>query len=209
MPADGYLPALQEWCTANGIVFIADEIQSGMARTGQYFASEHFGLVPDLVLSAKGIAGGLPLAGVTGRAEIMDASQPGGLGGTFGGNPVACAAAIAVFERIEQDGLLGEATRIEGVLKPALLALQKKYPIIAEVRGIGAMLAIELVRPVNGSGAPDVPGKVAAFAAQQGVLVLTAGTYGNVLRFLPSLAITDAQLADAIGVLDAAFGSLG
>ncbi len=110
VPADGYLPALQEWCTANGVVFIADEIQSGMARTGKYFASEHFGLVPDMVLSAKGIAGGLPLAGVTGRAEIMDASHPGGLGGTFGGNPVACAAAIAVFEHIERDDLLAEAT---------------------------------------------------------------------------------------------------
>jgi len=208
VPADGYLPALQDWCTANGIVFIADEIQSGMARTGRYFASEHFGLVPDLVLSAKGIAGGLPLAGVTGRAEIMDASQPGGLGGTFGGNPVACAAAIAVFDRIEHDGLLAEAGRIESVLKPALLALQKKYPIIAEVRGIGAMLAVELNDPKTGTPLADVPGKVAAFAAQQGVLVLTAGTYGNVLRFLPSLAITDAQLADAAGVLDAAFAAL-
>jgi len=117
VPADGYLPALQQWCAANGIVFIADEIQSGMARTGAYFASEHFGLVPDLVLSAKGIAGGLPLAGVTGRAEIMDASQPGGLGGTFGGNPVACAAAIAVVEGTEgaahlatgRDGARGDA----------------------------------------------------------------------------------------------------
>ncbi|MDT4939690.1 MAG: 4-aminobutyrate aminotransferase / (S)-3-amino-2-methylpropionate transaminase / 5-aminovalerate [Pseudonocardiales bacterium] len=208
VPADGYLPALQEWCTANGIVFIADEIQSGMARTGRYFASEHFGLVPDLVLSAKGIAGGLPLAGVTGRAEIMDASQPGGLGGTFGGNPVACAAAIAVFDRIEQDGLLAEADRIESVLKPALLALQTRYPMIAEVRGIGAMLAIELNDPTTGAPLADVPGKVAAFAAQQGVLILTAGTYGNVLRFLPSLAITDAQLADAITVLDAAFAAL-
>jgi len=208
VPADGFLPALQEWCTANGIVFIADEIQSGMARTGAYFASEHFGLVPDLVLSAKGIAGGLPLAGVTGRAEIMDASQPGGLGGTFGGNPVACAAAIAVFDRIEQDGLLAEASRIEGVLKPALLELQKKYPIIAEVRGIGAMLAVEFNDPSTGSPLADVPGKVAAFAAQQGVLVLTAGTYGNVVRFLPSLAITDEQLADAVGVLDAALAAL-
>ena len=208
VPADGFLPALQEWCTANGIVFIADEIQSGMARTGAYFASEHFGLVPDLVLSAKGIAGGLPLAGVTGRAEIMDASQPGGLGGTFGGNPVACAAAIAVFDRIEQDGLLAEASRIEGVLKPALLELQKKYPIIAEVRGIGAMLAVEFNDPSTGSALADVPGKVAAFAAQQGVLVLTAGTYGNVVRFLPSLAITDEQLADAVGVLDAALAAL-
>ena len=208
VPADGYLPALQAWCTANGIVFIADEIQSGMARTGRYFASEHFGLVPDLVLSAKGIAGGLPLAGVTGRAEIMDASQPGGLGGTFGGNPVACAAAIAVFDRIERDGLLAEAGRVESVLKPGLLALQKKYPIIAEVRGIGAMLAVELNDPKSGAPLADVPGKVAAFAAQQGVLVLTAGTYGNVLRFLPSLAITDAQLTDAIVVLDAAFAAL-
>jgi len=208
VPADGYLPALQEWCSANGIVFIADEIQSGMARTGRYFASEHFGLVPDLVLSAKGIAGGLPLAGVTGRAEIMDASHPGGLGGTFGGNPVACAAAIAVFDRIENDGLLAEAGRIESVLRPALVALQNKYPIIAEVRGIGAMLAVELNDPVTGAALADVPAKLAAFAAQQGVLILTAGTYGNVLRFLPSLAITDDQLTDAMSVLDAAFAAL-
>ena len=208
VPADGYLPALQEWCTANGIVFIADEIQSGMARTGAYFASEHFGLVPDLVLTAKGIAGGLPLAAVTGRAEIMDAAQPGGLGGTFGGNPVACAAAIAVFDRIESDGLLGEAARIERALKPALLALQQKYPVIADVRGIGAMLAIELADPVTHTPRADVVSAVAAEAAQHGLLVLTAGTYGNVLRFLPSLAITDAQLADAVEVLDACFAGL-
>jgi 4-aminobutyrate aminotransferase/(S)-3-amino-2-methylpropionate transaminase len=208
VPADGYLPALQEWCTANGIVFIADEIQSGMARTGAYYASEHFGLVPDLVLTAKGIAGGLPLAAVTGRAEIMDAAQPGGLGGTFGGNPVACAAAIAVFERIESDGLLGEATRIERVLKPALLALQKKYPVIADVRGIGAMLAIELADSATHTPRADVVSAIAAEAAQHGLLVLTAGTYGNVLRFLPSLAITDAQLTDAVEVLDACFAGL-
>jgi 4-aminobutyrate aminotransferase/(S)-3-amino-2-methylpropionate transaminase len=208
VPAEGYLPALQEWCTANGIVFIADEIQSGMGRTGAYFASEHFGLVPDLVLSAKGIAGGLPLAGVTGRAEIMDAAQPGGLGGTFGGNPVACAAAIAVFERIESDGLLAEATRIEATLKPALLALQQKYPIIAEVRGIGAMLAVELNDVTTHAPRADAVSAVAAAAAQQGLLVLTAGTYGNVLRFLPSLAITDEQLRDAVEVLDACFAAL-
>jgi 4-aminobutyrate aminotransferase/(S)-3-amino-2-methylpropionate transaminase len=208
VPADGYLPALQDWCTANGIVFIADEIQSGMARTGTYFASEHFGLVPDLVLTAKGIAGGLPLAAVTGRAEIMDAAHAGGLGGTFGGNPVACAAAIAVFDRIESDGLLGEAARIESVLKPALLALQQKYPIIAEVRGIGAMLAVELSDPVTHAPRADAVSAVAAEAAQHGLLVLTAGTYGNVLRFLPSLAITDAQLADAASVLDACFAGL-
>jgi len=208
VPAEGYLPALQEWCTANGIVLIADEIQCGMARTGKYFASEHFGLVPDLVLSAKGIAGGLPLAGVTGRAEIMDAAQPGGLGGTFGGNPVSAAAAVAVFEQIESQGLLAEADRIEGVLKPALLSLQKKYPIIGDVRGIGAMLAIEIVLP--GTHEPDATtvAAISAAAAQHGVLLLTAGTYGNVLRFLPSLAISDELLLDAISVIDEAFGAL-
>jgi len=208
VPADGYLPALQEWCTTNGIVFIADEIQSGMARTGAYFASEHFGLVPDLVLSAKGIAGGLPLAAVTGRAEIMDASQPGGLGGTFGGNPVSCAAAIAVFEQIESRGLLAEAARIEATMRPLLEELKAKYPIIAEVRGIGAMLAIELLDPQTHEPRPDAVNAVAAAAAQQGVLVLTAGTYGNVLRFLPSLALSDELIRDAFGVLDEAFGTL-
>ncbi|MBN9606630.1 MAG: 4-aminobutyrate--2-oxoglutarate transaminase [Actinomycetales bacterium] len=205
VPAEGYLPALQEWCTANGVVFIADEIQSGMARTGRWFASEHFGLVPDLVLSAKGIAGGLPLAGVTGRAEIMDAAQPGGLGGTFGGNPVACAAAIAVFERIERDGLLGEADRIQSVLEPGLRALAARDPRVAEVRGRGAMLAIELRDPATGEPLPALVSAVVAHAAQQGVLLLSAGTSGNVLRFLPSLAITDAQLVDALGVLGEAF----
>src|SRR5690606_35885930 len=141
---------------------VADEIQSGMARTGAYFASEHFGLVPDVVLSAKGIAGGLPLAAVTGRAEIMDAAQPGGLGGTFGGNPVACAAAVAVFDRIERDGLLAEADRIERALKPALERLQAAYPVIAEVRGIGAMLAIELSDPGTHVPRADLVSAIAA-----------------------------------------------
>jgi 4-aminobutyrate aminotransferase/(S)-3-amino-2-methylpropionate transaminase len=208
VPAEGYLPALQEWCTANGVVFIADEIQSGMARTGKYFASEHLGLVPDLVLSAKGIAGGMPLAAVTGRAEIMDSALPGGLGGTFGGNPVACAAAIAVFDEIESKGLLAEAERIEGVLKPALLDLQGKYPIIGEVRGIGAMLAIELVQAGTHEPNADAVNAITAYAAQHGVLVLNAGTYGNVIRFLPSLAISDELLRDAIGVLDEALAAL-
>ena len=206
VPAAGYLPALQEWCTANGIVFIADEIQSGMARTGEYFASTHFGLVPDMVLSAKGIAGGLPLAGVTGRAEIMDSALPGGLGGTFGGNPIACAAAIAVFEQLEAGGL-SEGKRIESVLKPALLALQAKHPVIGDVRGIGAMLAIELVTPGTHEPDADTVNAVAAYAAQHGVLVLTAGTYGNVLRFLPSLAISDELLLEAVGVLDEALST--
>ncbi len=212
VPAEGYLTALQEWCTANGVVFIADEIQSGMARTGAYYASEHFGLVPDLVLSAKGIAGGLPLAAVTGRAEIMDSAQPGGLGGTFGGNPVAAAAAIAVFEEIEKNDLLAEGRRIEATLTAALRGLQEKYDIIGDVRGIGAMVAIELVQPGTAETTkvpnPEAVSKIVAFAAQQGVLLLNAGTYGNVLRFLPSLAVSDALIADAISVIDDAFASL-
>lgn len=202
VPADGFLPALQAWCAANGIVFIADEIQSGMARTGRWFASEHFGLVPDLVLSAKGLAGGLPLAAVVGRADIMDASHAGGLGGTFGGNPVACAASAAVFEAIERKGLLAAGERIGRTLTTALEGVRERHPIVAEVRGIGAMIAIELNDPVTGDPRADVVTAVAAGAAQQGVITLTAGTYGNVLRFLPSLVITDEQLLDAVGVIE-------
>ena len=211
-PADGYLPALQRWANEHGVVIAADEIQSGMGRTGAWFASEHFGFEPDLVFFAKGIAGGLPLAGVTGRAELMDASQPGGLGGTFGGNPVAAAAAVAVIEQIEEHGLLAEGARIESTLRPALEALQAEFDVIGDVRGIGAMIAIELVEPGTGTTAktpyPAAAQSVAAYAGQHGVLVLTAGTYGNVLRFLPSLAITDEQLLDAVGVIREGFATL-
>ena len=208
VPAAGYLTALQEWCTAHGVVFIADEIQSGMARTGKYYASEHFGLVPDVVLTAKGIAGGLPIAAVTGRAEIMDSPHPGGLGGTFAGNPVAAAAAIAVFGEIERRGMLAEAGRIERVLRPALLELQDRYDVIGDVRGIGAMLAIELVTPGTMEPNPAAVAAITSYAAQHGVLLLSAGTYGNVIRFLPSLAISDDLLRDALVVLDGAFASL-
>jgi len=204
-PADGFLPALQRWANDNGVVIAADEIQSGMARTGAWFASEHFGFEPDLVFFAKGIAAGLPLAGVTGRAEIMDASHPGGLGGTFGGNPVAAAAAIAVIEQIEAEGLLDEAKRVERTLRPALEELQAEFDIIGEVRGKGAMLAIELVEPGTGqtTKTPNAAAvqAISAYAGKHGVLLLTAGTYGNVIRFLPSLAITDEQLHDAVSVL--------
>ena len=204
-PADGFLPALQRWANEHGVVIAADEIQSGMGRTGAWFASEHFGFEPDLVFFAKGIAGGLPLAGVTGRAEIMDASQPGGLGGTFGGNPVAAAAAVAVIEQIEEHGLLAEADRIERTLRPALEALQREFDVIGDVRGRGAMIAIELVEPGTADTVktpyPAAVQAVSTHAGQQGVLLLTAGTYGNVLRFLPSLAITDEQLLDAVSVI--------
>ncbi|MFD1721665.1 4-aminobutyrate--2-oxoglutarate transaminase [Amnibacterium endophyticum] len=200
-PADGYLPALQRWANEHGVVIAADEIQSGMGRTGAWFASDHFGFEPDLVFFAKGVAGGLPLAGVTGRAEIMDAAQPGGLGGTFGGNPVAAAAAVAVIERIEEQGLLAEGRRIEATLRPALEDLQRDFPVIGDVRGIGAMLAIELVQPGTKEPYPAAVATVSAYAGQHGVLLLTAGTWGNVLRFLPSLAITDEQLLDAVSVI--------
>ncbi|EYT56196.1 4-aminobutyrate aminotransferase [Leucobacter sp. UCD-THU] len=207
VPADGYLPALAEWCRANGIVFIADEVQSGMARTGTVFSIEQFGVEPDIVLSAKGIAGGLPLAGITGRAEIMDGSQPGGLGGTFGGNPVSCAAAVAVFEQIERENLLGEAKRIEASFTAGLNRLAEKYDSIAEVRGRGAMLAIEVVKP--GTLEPDskLVAQVIDFAASQGVVLLSTGIHNQGIRFLPSLKMSDELIDDVIGVLDEAFAA--
>ena len=208
VPAEGYLPALLDWCHANGIVYVSDEVQSGMARTGAYFASEHFGIEPDLVTSAKGIGGGMPIAAVTGRAEIMDASHPGGLGGTFGGNPVSSAAVVAVFSEVDKRDLLSEAKRVEKTLKPALLDLQKKHSVIGDVRGIGAMLAIEFVNQKTGKPAPDVAKAVQSHALNSGVLILTAGTFGNVLRFLPPVVITDEQLLEAVAVMDEALASL-
>ncbi len=208
VPAEGYLPALLEWCHANGIVYVSDEVQSGMARTGTYFASEHFGIEPDLVTSAKGIGGGMPIAAVTGRAEIMDASHPGGLGGTFGGNPVSSAAVVAVFSEVDKRGLLAEAKRVEKTLKPALLDLQQKHSVIGDVRGIGAMLAIEFVDQKTGKPAPEVAKAVQTHALNSGVLILTAGTFGNVLRFLPPVVITDEQLLEAVSVMDEALASL-
>jgi 4-aminobutyrate aminotransferase/(S)-3-amino-2-methylpropionate transaminase len=208
VPAEGYLPALLEWCHAKGIVYVSDEVQSGMARTGTYFASEHFGIEPDLVTSAKGIGGGMPIAAVTGRAEIMDASHPGGLGGTFGGNPVSSAAVVAVFSEVDKRGLLAEAKRVEKTLKPALLDLQRKHSVIGDVRGIGAMLAIEFVDQKTGKPAPEVAKAVQTHALNSGVLILTAGTFGNVLRFLPPVVITDEQLLEAVTVMDEALASL-
>lgn len=208
VPAEGYLPALLAWCKDNGIVYVSDEVQSGMARTGAYFASEHFGIEPDLVTSAKGIGGGMPIAAVTGRAEIMDSSHPGGLGGTFGGNPVSSAAVVAVFGEVERLGLLAQARRIEATLRPALEALKAKHPVIADVRGMGAMLAIEFINPATGKPAPEVAKALQAYALSEGILILTAGSNGNVLRFLPALVITDAQLHEAVAVMDAALDSL-
>src|SRR3954449_1244642 len=202
VPADGFLPAIADWCTANGVVFVADEIQSGMCRTGAWFACDHEGVVPDLVTVAKGLAGGLPLAGVVGRAEMMDAPHAGGLGGTYGGNPVACAAALGAIATMEELDLNAAARGIEQTMGDRLRALAEKVPAIGEVRGKGAMLAIELVEP--GTTTPDaaLTGKISAACHQQGVLTLTCGTYGNVLRFLPPLVIPDHLLDEALDVLD-------
>jgi 4-aminobutyrate aminotransferase / (S)-3-amino-2-methylpropionate transaminase / 5-aminovalerate transaminase len=208
VPPDGFMPGLQKFATENGIVFIADEVQSGFARTGKMFAVEHEGMEPDMIVSAKGIAGGLPLAAVTARAEIMDSSHIGGLGGTYGGNPVVCAAALAVFETIEEDGLVARASHVGKILVDALTALKVQYPIIGEVRGRGAMIAIELVHEGTKTPNPEAMAKVIKYCQSKGVLILTAGTYGNVIRFLPPLVISDELLKDALGVLAEGFASL-
>ena len=207
VPAEGFLPALQAWCTANGVVFIADEIQSGFARTGHLFASEHEGLVPDLITTAKGIAGGMPLSAVTGRAEIMDAPHPGGLGGTYAGNPVACAAALASLDHFEHGGLVERAREIGTLLLERLHAAQAADPRIGDVRGRGAMVAIELVDPTTREPDAALTAAVARRTAGEGVIVLTCGTYGNVIRLLPPLAIGDELLAEGLDVLLAALSA--
>ena len=209
VPAPGFLPALAEWCTDNGAVFVADEIQTGFGRTGDWFACDHEGVVPDLVTTAKGIAGGLPLAAVTGRAEIMDAPHVGGLGGTYGGNPVACAAALGAIETMETQDLCASARRIGEVMTARLRELASTYDVIGDVRGRGAMVAIELTRP--GTREPDAATTAAVAKAchADGLVVLTCGTYGNVLRFLPPLVMPDHLLDEGLGVLEKAFASIG
>jgi 4-aminobutyrate aminotransferase/(S)-3-amino-2-methylpropionate transaminase len=211
VPPKGFLPGLSEFATKNGIVFIADEVQTGFARTGAMFAIEHEGVVPDMITTAKGLGGGLPIAGVTGRAEIMDSVHQGGLGGTFGGNPVSCAAALGAIETINEDGLIARANHIGQVLGDGLRALKAKYPVIADVRGRGAMQAIELTVPGSKGGLePDAAAvaKVLKHCTANGVFILSAGTYANVIRFLPPLVISDALIADALSVLDAALATL-
>jgi 4-aminobutyrate aminotransferase/(S)-3-amino-2-methylpropionate transaminase len=209
VPAPGFLPALSAWAKANGIVMVADEVQAGIARTGRWFATEwEAGFEPDLFTIAKGIAGGMPISAVTGRAEIMDSSHPGGIGGTYGGNPVAAAAAVAVLEQIEAGGVLERAMEIEGILVPRLREIQAQHPVIGEVRGRGAMIAIEFVETGTLNPNSAAVDSVVKYCHQNGVLVLNAGTFGNVIRFLPPLAITDAQLNEAIDVLAAGIAAL-
>lgn len=201
VPAPGFLPTLRAWCTDNDVVFIADEVQSGFARSGQMFACEDEGIEPDLIVTAKGIADGLPLSGVTGRAEIMDAPHVSGLGGTYGGNPVACAAALATIKTVELDGMLDRAKQIERLMKDKLHRIQADDDRIGDVRGRGAMIAVELVK--SGTAEPDaeLTKALCARAHAQGVIVLSCGTFGNILRFLPPLSISDELLLEGLGVL--------
>ena len=204
-PAPGFLPAVAQWCRDHDVVFIADEIQSGFCRTGDWFACDHEGVVPDLVTTAKGIAGGLPLAAVTGRAELMDAVHAGGLGGTYGGNPLACAAALGAIEEMESHDMVARAREVEALVRARLEKIAADHPVVAEVRGRGAMLAIELCRP--GTLEPDAAraAAVSAYCHRQGVVTLTCGTWGNVFRFLPPLSISDALLEEAFDVVAEAF----
>lgn len=207
VPAPGFFKALADFAKANSIVFIADEVQTGFGRTGKMFASEHEGVVPDLITMAKGIGGGLPVAAVTGRAEIMDSVHPGGLGGTYGGNPIALAGALGAFETMESENLVEKARQIENIMIPRLENIKKQYPLIGEVRGRGAMIAVEIVNPATNEPDAAKTSAIAKFAHQEGVLVLTAGTYSNVLRFLPPLVIEAELLNEALDVIEKAIAA--
>ncbi|WP_413542385.1 4-aminobutyrate--2-oxoglutarate transaminase [Citricoccus nitrophenolicus] len=208
VPAPGFLPTLADWARSNGVVFIADEVQSGFCRTGAWFASEHEGVVPDLITMAKGIAGGMPLSAVTGRAELLDAVHPGGLGGTYGGNPIACAAALASIDVMREHDLSGRARAIEALVMGRLRALSDdlggEQGPIGDVRGRGAMIALELVKPGTRKPDPEITKAVASACLAEGVLLLTCGTFGNVIRLLPPLVIDEELLLDGLDVLEAA-----
>jgi 4-aminobutyrate aminotransferase/(S)-3-amino-2-methylpropionate transaminase len=208
VPAEGFLPALLDWCRQHNVVFVADEVQTGIARTGAWFACEHEGIEPDLICIAKGIADGLPLSAVTGRAEIMDAPHTSGIGGTFGGNPVACAAALATIDTIEADGLLERARQIERLMKDRLFALQAADDRIGDVRGRGAMIAVEFVKPDNAEPDAKLTNALANAAIATGVIVLTAGTFGNVVRFLPPLTISDELLSEGFDIVASCLAEL-
>jgi 4-aminobutyrate aminotransferase/(S)-3-amino-2-methylpropionate transaminase len=204
VPAAGFLTDLAAWCRAKGALLVADEIQTGFCRTGRWFACEDEGVVPDIVTTAKALAGGLPLAGVTGAAEVMDAVHAGGLGGTYGGNPVSCAAALASIEMMRTGDLTAAARRIGATVAAALGLLHRDLPAVGDVRGRGAMMAMEIVHPGTQDPDPAVAARIATLCHQAGVVVLTCGSYGNVIRLLPPLVIGDDLLADGLEVLSGA-----
>jgi 4-aminobutyrate aminotransferase/(S)-3-amino-2-methylpropionate transaminase len=207
VPCKGFLPGLAKFCKENGIVFIADEVQTGFARTGHMFACEDEAVVPDLIVTAKGIAAGLPLAAVTGRADIMDSIHLSGLGGTYGGNPIACAAALGAIEIIEKEKLAERANKIGKIMRDALNQMAKKYSI-GDVRGRGAMQAIELIKPGSKEPNAEAQAAIIKYCISKGVLILSAGTYANVIRLLPPLIIDEALLQDGLAVLDEAIASV-
>ena len=204
-PPKEFFSTIQGICRKHGILFIADEVQSGIARTGKYFAIEHYGVEPDLITSAKSLGGGLPLAAVTGRAEIMDAAGVGGLGGTFGGNPLACASALAALDIIEKQGLLARSTHLGRKFEERGKLWQQQFSIIGEVRGLGGMCAIELVKDLGTrEPASEATKKIAQFCYEHGLITITAGTYGNVMRILVPLVVTDDQFDEGLDVLESA-----
>ena len=205
VPDPGYFRAMADFAAAHGIVFIADEIQSGFCRTGHWFASEYEDVVPDLITTAKGIADGMPLAAVTGRAEIMDSVHAGGLGGTYGGNPVACAAALAAIDWMERNDAPSLAREIETIMLPRLRDMALRYPSIGDIRGRGAMIAIELVVPGTMDPDADLAATLNRFCHQRGVVTLTTGTHGNVFRFLPPLTMPRHLLEEALTILEQGF----
>lgn len=200
-----FLRGLRMLCDRHGILLIVDEVQSGFARTGKMFAIEHSGVVPDLMTVAKSLAGGVPLSAVVGRADIMDAPLPGGLGGTYAGSPLGCAAALAVLDVIESEGLCARAERQGAMLRARLEDMRSRWPCIGEVRGLGAMVAMELVRDRRpDSPDPEITKALVQSAGRRGLILLSCGIYGNVIRFLAPLTIPDAQLAEGLAILEAA-----
>lgn len=209
VPAPGFLPALSQWCKDNGAVFVADEVQAGVARTGKWFSSEYEGVEPDLVTFAKGIAGGMPLSGVVGRAELVNVVHGGGLGGTYGGNPVACAAALGAIETIEDWNLADRALEIEKIIKDELGSLAESSPIVGELRGRGAMMALEFVKPGSKEPNADAAKQIAAKCLEQGVVILTCGTFGNNVRLLPPLVIDFDLLREGLRIFAKAIEEVG
>jgi 4-aminobutyrate aminotransferase/(S)-3-amino-2-methylpropionate transaminase len=208
VPAEGFLPAVKAYCEAEGILFVADEVQTGFARTGRWFGIEHEGVVPDLVVTAKALGGGLPIGGVTGRTELMNAVHVGGLGGTFGGNPLSAAAAMAAIDQIEAEGLVERSARLGELMGSTLREIADRTPIVGDVRGRGAMMAVELVTDRETKApAKEAASRVIRECYEQGVVVLKAGTYDNVIRLLPPLTIEESLLAEGLGVLEKALAA--
>jgi 4-aminobutyrate aminotransferase/(S)-3-amino-2-methylpropionate transaminase len=207
VPPREFFAELRAICDKYGIVLIADEVQTGFARTGAMFACERFGLVPDVLITAKSLGGGLPLAAVTGKAEVMDAAGPGGLGGTFAGNPVACAAGLAVIDAIEKESLCHRAEQLGDHFKQRARKWQRRWPIIGDVRGLGGMCAIELVEPGTRTPAANETNQIARYCYEHGVIALSAGSLGNVIRVLMPLVISNAQFDEALDVLEAALAA--